>query len=36
MPHLWWFTSGSAEKLLPRIAQRILAQVASLSSCEWN
>jgi hypothetical protein len=33
---LWWFTSGSIEKLLPRIARRILAQVVSSSSCEWN
>jgi hypothetical protein len=24
VPHLWWFTSGSVGKLLPRIAQRIL------------
>jgi hypothetical protein len=30
--HLWWFTSGSVGKLLPRIAWRILAQVVSSSS----
>jgi hypothetical protein len=36
VPHLWWFTSGSVGKLLPRIARRILAQVVSLSSCERN
>jgi hypothetical protein len=34
--HLWWFTSGSVGKLLPRIAWRILAQVVSLSLCERN
>jgi hypothetical protein len=32
VPHLWWFTSGSVGKLLPRIARRILAQVVSSSS----
>jgi hypothetical protein len=26
VPHLWWFTSGSVGKLLPRIAWRILAR----------
>jgi hypothetical protein len=36
VPHLWWFTSGSVGKLLPRIARRILAQVVSLSSCKRN
>ena len=36
VPHLWWFTSGSVEKMLPCIAQRILAQVVSLSSYEQN
>jgi hypothetical protein len=36
VPHLWWFTSGSVGKLLPRIARRILIQVVSSSSCEWN
>jgi hypothetical protein len=36
VPHLWWFTSGSVGKLLPRIARRILAQVVSSSSCEQN
>jgi hypothetical protein len=36
VPHLWWFTSSSVGKLLPRIARRILAQVVSSSSCEWN
>jgi hypothetical protein len=36
VPHLWWFTSGSGGKLLPRIAWRILAQVVSSSSCERN
>jgi hypothetical protein len=36
VPHLWWFTSDSDEKLLPRIARRILAQVVSSSSCERN
>jgi hypothetical protein len=36
VPHLWWFTSGSIGKLLPRIARRILAQVVSSSSCEQN
>jgi hypothetical protein len=36
VPHLWWFTSGSVGKLLPRIARRILAQVVSSSSCERN
>jgi hypothetical protein len=36
VPHLWWFTSGSVGKLLPRIACRILAQVVSSSSCERN
>jgi hypothetical protein len=36
VPHLWWFTSGSVGKLLPRIAWRILAQVVSSSSCEQN
>src|SRR5450759_1257799 len=35
-PHLWWFTSGSVGKMLPRIARRILAQVVSSSSCERN
>ena len=25
VPHLWWFTSGSVGKMLPRIAWRILA-----------
>jgi hypothetical protein len=25
VPHLWWFTSGSIGKSLPRIARRILA-----------
>jgi hypothetical protein len=34
--HVWWFISGSVGKLLPRIAQRILAQVVSSSSCERN
>jgi hypothetical protein len=34
--HVWWFTSGSVGKLLPRIARRILAQVLSSSSCERN
>jgi hypothetical protein len=34
--HMWWFTSGSVGKLLPRIVQRILAQVVSSSSCERN
>jgi hypothetical protein len=34
--HVWWFTSGSVGKLLPRIAQRILAQVVFSSSYEWN
>ena len=34
--HVWWFTSGNIGKLLPYIAQRILAQVVSLSSCERN
>jgi hypothetical protein len=34
--HVWWFTSGSVGKLLPRIARRILAQVVSSSSCERN
>jgi hypothetical protein len=34
--HMWWFTSGSVGKLLPRIARRILAQVVSSSSCERN
>jgi hypothetical protein len=24
VPHLWWFTSGSVGKLLPRIVRRIL------------
>jgi hypothetical protein len=36
VPHLWWFTSGSVGKLLPRIARRILTQVVSSSSCERN
>jgi hypothetical protein len=36
VPHLWWFTSGSVGKFLPRIARRILAQVVSSSSCERN
>ena len=36
VPQLWWFTSGSVGKLLPRIAQRILTHVVSSSSCEWN
>jgi hypothetical protein len=36
VPHLWWFTSGSVGKLLPRIPRRILAQVVSSSSCERN
>ena len=36
VPHLWWFTSGSVGKLLPCIAQRVLIQVVSLSSCERN
>jgi hypothetical protein len=36
VPHLWWFTSGSVGKLLPRITRRILAQVVSSSSCERN
>jgi hypothetical protein len=36
VPHLWWFTCGSIGKLLPRIVQRILAQVVSSSSCERN
>jgi hypothetical protein len=36
VPHLWWFTSGSVGKLLPCNARRILAQVVSSSSCEWN
>jgi hypothetical protein len=36
VPHLWWFTSGSVGKLLPRIARRILAHVVSSFSCEWN
>jgi hypothetical protein len=36
VPHLWWFTSGSGGKLLPRIARRIFAQVVSSSSCEQN
>jgi hypothetical protein len=38
VPHLWWFTSGSVGKLLPRIARRILVQVVSSSSYErnWN
>jgi hypothetical protein len=34
--HLWWFTSSSVGKLLPRIARRILVQVVSSSSCERN
>jgi hypothetical protein len=34
--HVWWFTSGSVGKLLPRIAWRILAQVVSSSLCERN
>jgi hypothetical protein len=34
--HVWWFTSGSIGKLLPRIARRILAQVVSLPTCERN
>jgi hypothetical protein len=34
--HLWWFTSDSVGKLLPRIARRILAHVVSSSSCERN
>jgi hypothetical protein len=34
--HVWWFTSTSVGKLLPRIARRILAQVVSSSSCERN
>jgi hypothetical protein len=34
--HLWCFTSSSIGKLLPRIAQRILAQVVSSSSCKQN
>jgi hypothetical protein len=36
VPHLWWFISDSIGKFLPRIAWRILAQVVSSSSCEWN
>jgi hypothetical protein len=36
VPHLWWFTSGSVGKLLPRIERIILAQVVSLSSCKQN
>jgi hypothetical protein len=36
VPHLWWFTSGSVGKLLPRITRRILTQVVSSSSCEQN
>jgi hypothetical protein len=36
VPHLWWFTSVSVGKLLPRIVRRILAQVVSSSSCERN
>ena len=36
VPLLWWFISGSVGKLLLCIAQRILAQVVSLSSCEQN
>jgi hypothetical protein len=36
VPHLWWFISGSVGKLLPRIAQRILVQVVSSSSCKRN
>jgi hypothetical protein len=36
VPHLWWFTSDSIGKLLPRIARRILAQVVSSSSCKRN
>jgi hypothetical protein len=36
VPHLWWFTSGSVGKLLPRIAWKILTQVVSSSSCEHN
>jgi hypothetical protein len=36
VPHLWWFTSGSVRKLLPRITRRILAQVVSSSSCKRN
>jgi hypothetical protein len=36
VPHLWWFTSGSVGKLLPRIARRILTQVVSSSSYERN
>jgi hypothetical protein len=31
VPHLWWFTSSSVGKLLPRIPQ-----VVSMSSCERN
>jgi hypothetical protein len=34
--HLWWFTSGSVGKFLPRIVRRILAQVVSSSLCEQN
>jgi hypothetical protein len=36
VPNLWWFTSGSVGKLLPRIVRRILAHVVSSSSCKWN
>jgi hypothetical protein len=36
VPHLWWFTSSSVGKLLPRIVRRILAQVVTTSSCERN
>ena len=34
VPHLWWFTSSSVGKMLPHIAQRILAQVVSSSLCQ--
>jgi hypothetical protein len=36
LTHVWWFTSGSVGKFLPRIVWRILAQVVSFSSCERN
>ena len=35
-PHKWWDAMDSEAKALQTIARRILAQVCSISSCEWN
>ena len=35
-PHEWWDAMGSEAKALQTIARQILAQVCSISSCEWN